>query len=97
VQSAQQMLDAVLPLAPRARRLRRHRRGGRLAPAQASEHKIKKDGSGQVPTFELTENPDILATVARCRGAAALVRGLCRREPRPGAHAREKRCARACR
>ena len=28
-------------------------------------HKIKKDGSGQVPSFAMTENPDILANVAR--------------------------------
>ena len=34
-------------------------------PATASDQKIKKDGSGQVPALTLTENPDILATVAR--------------------------------
>ncbi|MRN37255.1 bifunctional phosphopantothenoylcysteine decarboxylase/phosphopantothenate--cysteine ligase CoaBC [Neisseria sp. N95_16] len=30
----------------------------------SSEQKLKKDGSGQAPIIELTENPDILASVA---------------------------------
>ena len=34
-------------------------------PAEVAAQKIKKDGSGRVPAFEMTENPDILATVAR--------------------------------
>ena len=34
-------------------------------PAEVATHKIKKDGSGRVPGFEMTENPDILAAVAR--------------------------------
>jgi phosphopantothenoylcysteine decarboxylase/phosphopantothenate--cysteine ligase len=34
-------------------------------PASASEHKIKKDGSGQTPQLAFTENPDILATLAQ--------------------------------
>jgi len=33
-------------------------------PAQASDQKIKKDGSGQTPTLAFVENIDILATVA---------------------------------
>jgi phosphopantothenoylcysteine decarboxylase/phosphopantothenate--cysteine ligase len=33
-------------------------------PAQASEEKIKKDGSGKTPVLNFTENPDILAGVA---------------------------------
>ncbi|MFT4194834.1 bifunctional phosphopantothenoylcysteine decarboxylase/phosphopantothenate--cysteine ligase CoaBC [Ottowia sp.] len=33
-------------------------------PAQAAEHKIKKDGSGAVPQLAFVENPDILAEVA---------------------------------
>src|SRR5882672_6093948 len=55
-------------------------------------HKIKKDGKKQAPSFELTENPDILAAVARlpvgqrpwCVGFAAESQDLAR-------HAREKR------
>ena len=34
-------------------------------PANHSDHKIKKDGSGKPPELAFTENPDILATVAQ--------------------------------
>jgi phosphopantothenoylcysteine decarboxylase/phosphopantothenate--cysteine ligase len=34
-------------------------------PVEVATQKIKKDGSGRVPAFEMTENPDILATVAQ--------------------------------
>lgn len=33
-------------------------------PAQSAQEKIKKDGSGQVPTLSFVENPDILADIA---------------------------------
>lgn len=33
-------------------------------PVQAAEQKIKKDGSGEVPTLSFVENPDILAGIA---------------------------------
>jgi len=61
---------------------------------QAADQKIKKDGSGQVPTLRFTENPDILAEVAAserarrgrlfCVGFAAESHDLLR-------HAQEKR------
>ncbi len=61
---------------------------------QASDQKIKKDGSGQVPALKFTENPDILAGVAAserarsgqlfCVGFAAESHDLLR-------HAQEKR------
>ena len=38
-------------------------------PAAPSTQKIKKDGSGQAPQLEFTENTDILATVARSAAA----------------------------
>jgi phosphopantothenoylcysteine decarboxylase/phosphopantothenate--cysteine ligase len=38
-------------------------------PAQAAEHKIKKDGSGQVPALSFVENPDVLARVAQSERA----------------------------
>jgi phosphopantothenoylcysteine decarboxylase/phosphopantothenate--cysteine ligase len=38
-------------------------------PAQSSDQKIKKDGSGQTPTLAFVENPDILATVAQSERA----------------------------
>jgi len=33
-------------------------------PVHTAEHKIKKDGSGEVPTLSFVENPDILAGIA---------------------------------
>ena len=42
-------------------------------PAAASDQKIKKDGSGQVPALAFVENPDILAEIAqgpRAKGGA---------------------------
>jgi phosphopantothenoylcysteine decarboxylase/phosphopantothenate--cysteine ligase len=38
-------------------------------PATSAEQKIKKDGSGQVPTLQFTENPDILAGIAASQRA----------------------------
>ena len=64
VQSARDMLAAVLPLAPTHQVFVATAAVADWRPAQASEHKVKKDGSGQVPNLSLTENPDILATVA---------------------------------
>ena len=40
-------------------------------PAQEAEHKIKKDGSGEVPRMDFVENPDILAEVAHGARAQA--------------------------
>ncbi|MGB3882070.1 MAG: bifunctional phosphopantothenoylcysteine decarboxylase/phosphopantothenate--cysteine ligase CoaBC [Diaphorobacter nitroreducens] len=40
-------------------------------PATAALHKIKKDGTGDVPALKFVENPDILATVARTERARA--------------------------
>jgi len=37
--------------------------------ANAAEHKIKKDSTGQVPRLQFEENPDILATVAQSERA----------------------------
>ena len=65
VQSAQQMLDAVLPLAPRHQIFVATAAVADWRPASITPHKIKKVGSGQPPALTLTENPDILATVAR--------------------------------
>jgi phosphopantothenoylcysteine decarboxylase/phosphopantothenate--cysteine ligase len=65
VQSAQQMMDAVLPLAPQHQVFVATAAVADWRPAQRTEQKIKKDGSGRAPALELTENPDILATVAR--------------------------------
>ncbi len=65
VQSAQQMFDAVLPLAGQHGVFVATAAVADWRPAQLTAHKIKKDGSGRPPTLALTENPDILAAVAR--------------------------------
>ncbi len=65
VQSALQMLDAVLPLAPQHDVFVATAAVADWRPAHSADHKIKKAGSGQAPTLALQENPDILATVAR--------------------------------
>ncbi|HSI49213.1 MAG TPA: bifunctional phosphopantothenoylcysteine decarboxylase/phosphopantothenate--cysteine ligase CoaBC [Ideonella sp.] len=89
VQSAQQMLDAVLPQAPLHDVFVATAAVADWRPAVMNEHKIKKDGKKLAPSFELTENPDILAAVARlpdkpwCVGFAAESQDLL-------THAREK-------
>jgi phosphopantothenoylcysteine decarboxylase/phosphopantothenate--cysteine ligase len=65
VTSAQQMFDAVLPLAPRHGLFVATAAVADWRPLVSTDHKIKKDGSGQPPALNLTENPDILAAVAR--------------------------------
>jgi phosphopantothenoylcysteine decarboxylase/phosphopantothenate--cysteine ligase len=69
VQSAQQMLDAVLPLAAQHQVFVATAAVADWRPTTVTQQKIKKDasleGKGRVPALELTENPDILATVAR--------------------------------
>jgi phosphopantothenoylcysteine decarboxylase/phosphopantothenate--cysteine ligase len=92
VTSAQQMFDAVLPAAPAHDVFVATAAVADWRPAQFNDHKIKKQsGEKQAPTFELTENPDILAAVARlplaqrpwCVGFAAESQHLAQ-------HAREK-------
>ena len=90
VQTAQQMFDAVLPLAPRHDVFVATAAVADWRAAAVSKHKIKKAGGGAAPGFELTENPDILAAVARlapapyCVGFAAESHDVVR-------HAQEKR------
>ncbi|MBB2487584.1 bifunctional phosphopantothenoylcysteine decarboxylase/phosphopantothenate--cysteine ligase CoaBC [Mitsuaria sp. WAJ17] len=89
VTSAQQMLEAVLPRASQHEVFVATAAVADWRPAQLNEHKIKKDGKKSAPTFELTENADILATVAAlpdapyCVGFAAESQDLVK-------HAREK-------
>ena len=65
VGTAQQMFDAVLRAAPRHELFVATAAVADWRPTKFSDHKIKKDGEKVVPSFELTENPDILAAVAR--------------------------------
>ena len=91
VKSARDMLDAVLPLAAHRDLFVATAAVADWRPADVSERKIKKDGSGRMPALEMVENPDILATVAGlpedrrpyCVGFAAESHDLVR-------HAREK-------
>jgi len=94
VQTAQQMHDAVLPMAPLNDVFIATAAVADWRPATLAEHKIKKNGSKAAPSFELTENTDILAAVSRlahggtpprpfCVGFAAESEDLAR-------HAREK-------
>lgn len=78
VQSAQQMFDAVLPLAGHHHAFVATAAVADWRPAQTHEHKLKKaEGGATAPTLAMTENPDILAAVARlpkppyCVGFAA--------------------------
>ena len=90
VASALQMHAAVLPLAASQDVFVATAAVADWRPAASAEQKIKKDGSGQVPGLALTENPDILAEVARlsprpyCVGFAAESHDLAQ-------HARAKR------
>jgi phosphopantothenoylcysteine decarboxylase/phosphopantothenate--cysteine ligase len=91
VTSALQMYDAVLPAAPFHDVFVATAAVADWRPAQFNDHKIKKDGRKLVPSFELTENADILAAVAQlpsgqrpwCVGFAAESHDLAR-------HARAK-------
>lgn len=89
VRSAQQMHDAVLPRAAANDVFIATAAVADWRPAAEAGQKIKKDGSGRPPSLALTENPDILAAVARlpdrpyCVGFAAESEEVAR-------HAREK-------
>ncbi len=71
VKSAQQMHDAVLPLAAVADVFVATAAVADWRPLNATDQKIKKDGSGKTPTLAFAENPDILATVAQSERARA--------------------------
>ena len=90
VRSAQQMHDAVLPLAPRHDVFVATAAVADWRPAQVAGHKLKKADGHVAPAIAMAENPDILAAVARlpdapyCVGFAAESHDLAR-------HASEKR------
>lgn len=89
VESARQMLDAVLPLAAQHEVFIATAAVADWRPLSAAPAKIKKGAQPGAPAFELTENPDVLATVAAlptppfCVGFAAETHDIER-------HAREK-------
>ena len=65
VMSAREMLDATQPQSQRADVFVATAAVADWRPASNAERKIKKDGSGKTPDLALTENPDILATIAQ--------------------------------
>ena len=69
VQSAQDMYAATLQQTPAATVFVATAAVADWRPAQAAEHKIKKDGSGATPQLQFSENPDILAAVAQSERA----------------------------
>ncbi len=79
VRSAQQMFDATLAHADQATLFVATAAVADWRVANAAEHKIKKDDSGDAPALQFCENPDILATVAqlpRARTGALLCVGF---------------------
>lgn len=94
VQSAQEMLRAVIPQAQDATVFIATAAVADWRPAQAASQKIKKDGSGDVPTLSFVENEDILATVAqseRARSGALFCVGFAAESEHLIAHASAKR------
>jgi len=89
VGTAQQMFDAVLGAAPTQDVFVATAAVADWRPVTLAAHKIKKTADHAVPTLPLTENPDILAAVARltqppfCVGFAAESQDLLK-------HARDK-------
>ena len=71
VKSASNMLVAVMERAQAATVLIATAAVADWRPAAASAQKIKKDGSGQAPQLQFTENTDILASVAQSPAAQA--------------------------
>ncbi|MBS0469273.1 MAG: bifunctional phosphopantothenoylcysteine decarboxylase/phosphopantothenate--cysteine ligase CoaBC [Proteobacteria bacterium] len=94
VRSAQNMFQAVEGQAQAATVFIATAAVADWRPANSAEHKIKKDGSGQVPTLAFVENPDILATVAqsdRARSGALYCVGFAAESEHLLAHASAKR------
>ena len=69
VVSAQNMFDAVIPLALQATIFVATAAVADWRPVNAVQEKIKKDSSGTTPTLTFAENPDILAAVAQSERA----------------------------
>jgi phosphopantothenoylcysteine decarboxylase/phosphopantothenate--cysteine ligase len=94
VMSARQMLDATLAEAPRADVFVATAAVADWRPADTSDEKIKKDGSGTAPTLRFTENPDILLAVAqseRARSGALFCVGFAAESENLAEHAKAKR------
>ncbi|WP_424967968.1 bifunctional phosphopantothenoylcysteine decarboxylase/phosphopantothenate--cysteine ligase CoaBC [Dinoroseobacter sp. S375] len=62
----------------------------------AARSKIKKDGSGALPSLSFAENPDILATVSQGTARPSLVVGFAAETDDVIAHATAKRARKGC-
>jgi phosphopantothenoylcysteine decarboxylase/phosphopantothenate--cysteine ligase len=94
VQSAREMLGAVQAQADLADVFIAAAAVADWRPAAAADQKIKKDASGQAPVIPMTENPDILATVAaspRARNGMLYCVGFAAESHDLQAHAEAKR------
>ena len=94
VKSARDMLAATQAETPQADIFIAAAAVADWRPVSESDHKIKKDGSGEVPVVAFTENPDILATVAkgeRARSGALFCVGFAAESHDLVKHARAKR------
>ncbi len=89
VLTAQQMFDTVVPQASQYDVFVATAAVADWRPVSSAEHKIKKEGTKTVPSFELTENPDILAAVAGLSEAPYCV-GFAAESERLLEHARAK-------
>lgn len=90
VRSAVQMFDAVMSVVSSQDVFIATAAVADWRPAQAAEHKLKKDGSGQCPALNFVENPDILASVARLPEPPYCV-GFAAESEKLAEHARSKR------
>jgi phosphopantothenoylcysteine decarboxylase/phosphopantothenate--cysteine ligase len=94
VKSAREMLAATESQTPRADVFIAAAAVADWRPASESEHKIKKDGSGNAPSVAFVENPDILATVAktaRAKSGALFCVGFAAESEDLEKHAKAKR------
>jgi phosphopantothenoylcysteine decarboxylase/phosphopantothenate--cysteine ligase len=94
VKSARQMLEATQAQAPGADVFVATAAVADWRPADTSDEKIKKDGSGAAPTVRFVENPDILLAVAqseRARSGALFCVGFAAESHDLVAHAQAKR------
>ncbi len=63
---------------------------------ESAAQKIKKDGSGVMPTLTLVENPDILAGLCRCTRRPKLVVGFAAETENVVANAQAKLARKGC-
>lgn len=96
VETARQMLDAVRAALPADAAVF----AAAVADwhvANATGHKMKKDGTGRAPALEFAENPDILAQVSQMTsGRPGLVVGFAAETDDVLAHATAKRLRKGC-